>query len=104
MILEGILTNLSPLTIVAVMLGGILLGLYFAALNKYKRPAQLLAGVVSFLVIGYSFYIPFMFAATAEGSGNPLRFIGSMILWTLFTFSATASNLLAAKLAETARK
>lgn len=102
---DGIFINLNAITVFAVVLGGFSLGLYFGALNKFAKAQNLVAGIVSFLVIGYSFYIPFMFASLAtNATGDPLRFVGSMVLWTLFTLAATGSYSLAAVLAAAQRK
>lgn len=103
--LDALLTNLNLITLLCVAAGGATLGLYFAVLNKFKKSENTAAGIVSFVVIGWSFYIPFMFASAATNeSASPLRFLGSMALWVVFTLATTASYQAAAYFAEARRK
>lgn len=85
------LSNLTPMTIVLVVASGVLLGLYFAALAKFKPAENIVAGLISFIVIGWSFYIPFFAAALVEGRPFAERIFGSMILWVLFTVATSAA-------------
>lgn len=90
--MEAILTNLNAVTLLAVFAGGASLGLYFAVLNKFKRAEQVIAGIISFVVIGWSFYLPFAFASMVTNEdADPLRFIGSMVLWVVFTLATTVA-------------
>lgn len=98
--LDGILVNINLVTLLAVGFGGAGLGLYFAALNKFAPARNLASGIVSFIVIGWSFYLPFAFASYAVNeTADPLRFVGSMFLWVVFTLFASGSYALAASLA-----
>lgn len=103
--LEAIFTNLNAVTLLAVFAGGASLGLYFAVLNKFKRAEQVIAGIVSFVVIGWSFYLPFAFASKVTNpEADPLRFVGSMVLWVVFTLATTVFYQAAAFLAALRRK
>lgn len=102
--LEGILTNINAVTLIAVLFGGASLGMYFAVLNKFQKSKNTVAGVISFIVIGWSFYLPFAFASMATNEeADPLRFVGSMLLWVVFAFATSASYQAAALLAEARR-
>ena len=102
--LDGILTNLNLITLTTVSAGGASLGLYFAVLNRFKRAEKVIAGMISFIVIGWSFYIPFAFASMVTNEdADPLRFVGSMLLWVVFTIATTASYQASALLAESRR-
>lgn len=103
--LEAILTNLNAVTLLAVFAGGASLGLYFAVLNKFKKAEQVIAGIISFVVIGWSFYLPFAFASMVTNEdADPLRFVGSMILWVVFALATTVSYQAAALAAAVRRK
>lgn len=98
--LDGILININLLTLLAVGFGGASLGLYFAALNKFAPAKNIVSGIISFVVIGWSFYLPFAFASFATNEGaDPLRFVGSMILWLIYTLFASGAYSLAAAIA-----
>jgi Na+/phosphate symporter len=103
--LDSILVNLNATTLTAVGLGGTTLGLYFAALNRFKKAEKVIAGMVTFVVIGWSFYLPFAFAsAVTNPDADVFRFVGSMALWVWFTVAATVSYQVASRLAEFRKK
>lgn len=85
---DAILTNLNPVTIASVTLAGISLGLYFTFLADLKAIDSFRTWLTSFIVIGFSFYFPFAFSSMITNpDANPLRFVGSMVLWLIFSFA-----------------
>lgn len=97
--LEGILVNLNLITILAVSLGGITLGLYLAGLAGFVPAKNILAGFVTFVTIGWSFYLPFAFASMVTNTNaDPLRFVGSMILWVIFTIATSVAYIVVVKI------
>ncbi len=90
--LDAIFTNINAVTLLSVFAGGASLGLYFAILNSFKKAEKVIAGLVTFIVIGFSFYLPFAFASMVTNpEADPLRFVGSLILWVVFTLATTVS-------------
>lgn len=77
-------------TVLAVALGGLSMGVYIAVANKFRSCTP---SPVSLLVLGWSFLLPLgLTQMLTTGEVEPQRVIERMVLWAIFSFSASVAS------------
>lgn len=76
-------------TLLAVMLGGLSMGVYIAVANKFRACTP---SPVSLLVLGWSFLLPLGVVQAFESSVDLSRVAERMFLWAIFAFSASIAS------------
>jgi hypothetical protein len=80
--------------ILAAMLGGVSMGVYFAAFHDFSPPrCSFRSQLVSMLTVGYSFLVPLAVeTAVFEGGAMGYQWFGVFAAWAVFAFASTATN------------